>query len=314
MSSTEKAAASTGNGPSVLSGGTLEGTPENGSALAELVKPVGAYRTEDHRYFWNGRGPLVSVTTALDVIHREALQQHKQREAVLAALDAAEEGWLAYWQDCDVDALVAWAKAQPQMAFEDAGKRGTSVHLIAEMMGQGDSTASLGFEIAPWQIPYAEAWRGFTAWLRASGGQILSSEHMAYNLADGYAGTYDLILELEGQVWLADVKTSKGYYPEYGLQLAAYGRAQFVGLEGDPTQYPLPHIDRYAVVHLRPELYPQGWALVEYPITGRDYVAFLAALDLYQWQKERRFTNSILKRHLTKGELTQIGTDPLTQE
>jgi len=306
--SNRKPAAATGNGSSALSGGTLEGAAER---LAEVVKPVGAYRTLDHRYYWNGRGPLTSVTTALDVIHREALQQHKQREAVAAMFHAFDNGWVD--DPTYEDEWIAWAKAQPQLAFEDAGKRGTLVHLIAEMMGS-DGSLPTGFEIAPWQIPYANAWKAFRSWLSASQGQILSSEHQVYNLADGYAGTYDLIFELNDQVWLADVKTSKGYYPEYGLQLAAYGRAQFVGLEGDPTQYALPHIDRYAVVHLRPELYRDGWALVEYPITGRDYIAFLACLDLYQWQGERRFTHSILKRHLEEGDLTKIGTDPLTKE
>jgi hypothetical protein len=294
--------------PSALSGGTLEGASE---ILAEAVKPIGALMTQDHRYYWNGRGPLTSVTTALTIIKKEAVEVHNTNKALEALMVGWAEGWLD--EVNDPEAIKGWARAQPRYDFEDAGVRGTSVHTLANLLGASEAGAT-GFEIAEWQIPYARGFQGFLSHLRASQGQILSSEHAVFNLADGYAGTYDLILDYLDQVWLVDIKTSKGYYPEFGLQLAAYGRAQFVGLEGDPTEYPIPHIDRYAVLHLRPELYAEGWALVEYPVTGRDYVAFLAALDLYQWQKEGRFTKSILNKQVTKGQSTTAKTDPLTTE
>ena len=97
-------------------------------------------------------------------------------------------------------------------------------------------------------------------------------------------------------LWLLDIKTSKGYYPEYGLQLAAYRWADSIILEGNPSPWPMPVIHHAGVLHLRPDQYPDtGWRLIEYPITyEKDYMSFLGALEVYRWRKEGRFLKSVL--------------------
>lgn len=294
--------------------------------LAEAVKPIGLVMTDDHRYYFNELGPFPSVTTAIGVLDKPAVVQWFGKESARALYSAFLQGWL--WSE-DEDGWIQWAVSQPKEATDTAAKIGSSVHLLADMLGRPEKPAT-GFEIADWQIPYARAFQSFLDRLTASGGHILSSEHAVFNLSDGYAGTYDLILNIPvhfheepdqsctaeclQERWMVDVKTSKGYYPEYALQLAAYSRAEFVALPNDPTRYPFPQIDRHAVLHLRPDLYPDtGWRLVEYPVTDRDYVAFLAALDLYQWKGEGRFTKSILQKAIDKGELNRVRLDPLTE-
>lgn len=287
--------------------------------LAEAVKPIGLVMTDDHRYYFNELGPFPSVTTAIGVLDKPAVVQWFGKESARAMFRAFVEGW-PDWTNPDEDGWVTWAVQQPKEATDTAAKIGSSVHLLADMLGRPEKPAT-GFEIADWQIPYARAFQSFLDRLTASGGHILSSEHAVFNLSDGYAGTYDLIcwvtncpLHPAGCRWLDDVKTSKGYYPEYALQLAAYGKGEFVALPNDPTRYPMPPIEHYAVLHLRPDLYPDtGWRLVEYPVTDRDYVAFLAALDLYQWKGEGRFTKSILQKAIDKGELNRVRLDPLTE-
>jgi hypothetical protein len=166
--------------------------------------------------------------------------------------------------------------------------------------------AQKGFQISEREMPYLDAWRGFLSFLEAQEGRIVSSEHMVWSL-NGYGGTYDLIVELQNKtpedrhvrqndLWLLDIKTSKGYYPEYGLQLAAYRWADSIILEGNPTPYPMPEIHRAGVLHLRPDQYPDtGWRLIEYPITyEKDYMTFLGALEIYRWRKEGRFLKSVL--------------------
>jgi hypothetical protein len=165
--------------------------------------------------------------------------------------------------------------------------------------------------VQPEARPYLEAFRSFLG--RYSASAIVSSEKAVFGF--GYAGTYDLLMRIDGELWLIDIKTSKGYYPEYGLQLAAYSRARYIGLEGDPTQYPMPQVQRTGILHLRPDQYPDtGWRLVEYPVTDRDYVAFLGALELWQWKSERRFSKSILNKGVVKGHGNGISTDPLATE
>jgi hypothetical protein len=102
----------------------------------------------------------------------------------------------------------------------------------------------------------------------------------------------------QNDLWLIDIKTSKGYYPEYGLQLAGYRWADYIILEKDPTLYPMPQIQRTGVLHLRPDQYPDtGWRLIEYPTTyEKDYLAFLACLEIHQWKEAKRFTKSQLSK------------------
>src|SRR3970282_1753202 len=88
---------------------------------------------------------------------------------------------------------------------------------------------------------------------------------MVCNLALGYAGTGDLIGKVDGKRWLVDIKTSqegKGPYPETGLQLAGYAKAEFFGRPGDPVKHRLPPCTRFGVLHLS----PAGYRLVEYRV------------------------------------------------
>lgn len=288
---------------SVLSGGTPGGTGQN---LADAVKSIGLIMTDDHRYYWNGKGPYPSVTTVLKVLDKPAVTNWIARETARAAFHHPTEGRTE-------DDYISFLVAQPRERTDIAAKLGSSVHLLADMASRSPQDGPGGFEIPSEALPYLEAFRGFLG--RYSASSIISSEKAVLNLSDGYAGTYDLIMQIAGALWLIDIKTSKGYYPEYALQLAGYGHAEWIALPGDPTLYPMPSIQRYGVLHLRPDTYPDtGWRLVEYSVTDRDYLAFLAALDIYQWKGERRFTKSILQKAIVSGELDGIGPDPLTEE
>jgi len=257
---------------------------------------VGVYMTADHRYYVNGDGPYPSVTTALDVLHKPALQYWYAQQTATAAVMHLPE--LIGKSVEDAVELIMQSPGAPTRQRDRAAKLGTSVHLLAELIALGGpEPAAKGFEISPEQLPYAEAFRGFLG--RYSGSSIVSSEKAVFSRTDGYAGTYDLLMLIEGELWLIDIKTSKqGTYPEYGLQLAAYGHAEYIVLPNDPTLYPMPEVKRYGILHLRPDAYPgplsEGWRLIEYPVMDRDYVAFLAALDIWQWKAEGRFSKKQL--------------------
>jgi hypothetical protein len=131
---------------------------------------------------------------------------------------------------------------------------------------------------------------------------VVSSEKAVYSL-NGYCGTYDLLVLFECDchrgLWLIDIKTSKSYYPEYGLQLAAYRWADYIVLPGDPHLYPMPDIQHTGILHLRPDQYQEGWRLIEYPTTYEDdYLVFLGALEAFRWRKANRFSKSVLNQTL----------------
>ena len=77
------------------------GTPAEAVSLAslkmqhELVKsliPTGAFRTDDHRYYFNGEGPLPSVTTVLEILDKPALSTWKAQQAVRALYQLIRRG------------------------------------------------------------------------------------------------------------------------------------------------------------------------------------------------------------------------------
>jgi hypothetical protein len=293
------------------------GTPE-GVALftipLDAPPSIGAYRSEDHRYWWNGQGPFPGATSVLDVLSKPAVTQWKAMETARVCI----REWMELSRVLESegeDAAVNWAVKASDRKRDEAAAFGTSIHLLADMEGVyasgapgGDRKAVDGFQVSDEAIPYLDAFRSFLALYGAQ--NIISSEKMVWSLS-GYGGTYDLLMQLpecigtgewcgvpcecKRELWLIDIKTSKGFYPEYGLQLAAYRWADQIILPGDPTIYPMPYIHRTGVLHLRPDLYPDtGWRLIEYPTTELDYLAFLSTLNLYQWKALKRFTRSQL--------------------
>lgn len=278
------------------------GTP--GGLASSTVAPksmVGAYMTPDHRYYFNGEGPAPSVTTVLGILDKPAVVIWKARETARAILTnpdeyivPADDPTFAVTLDQRINAAVKAADKQR----DTAASLGSSVHLLADMEGMGlgaSEKAEKGFQVSDDTIPYLNAFRGFLD--RYSASSIVSSEKVVWSL-NGYAGTYDLLMTIEDELWLIDIKTSKGYYPEYGLQLAGYRWGDYIILPGNPVPYPMPHIKRTGVLHLRPDQYPDtGWRLIEYPTTYKqDYIAFLAAVELYKWKAEGRFTKSKLSK------------------
>ena len=91
----------------------------------------------------------------------------------------------------------------------------------------------------------------------------------------GYAGTFDLLAEIDGEVWLLDWKTGKGVYEEVGLQLAALHYAEKVLADEDTI---LPKATRFGVVHVRPE----GANLIEFSDMPGYFRMFMACLTLYK--------------------------------
>lgn len=264
---------------------------------------IGAFMNAKHQYWCNGIGPVPSVTTVLGIIDKPAVVVWKAKATATAII----ENWSTVSRlitEQGQDAAVKWGMKQADESRDKAANLGSSVHLLADIEGIGPGASvsdSEGFQVSEGTQPYLEAYRGFLD--RYTRSAIVSSEHMVWSLA-GYAGTYDLLMTIDDELWLLDIKTSgKGPYPEWGLQLAAYRWADFIVLSNNPTYYPMPLIKRAGVLHLRPDLYPDtGWRLIEYPISSRDYVAFTAALELYTWKSEGRFTKSKLigrQKHAT---------------
>lgn len=74
----------------------------------------------------------------------------------------------------------------------------------------------------------------------------------------GYAGTFDILCEIDGEMYLIDIKTSRGLYSSTWMQLAALYNAPVLLEEGPDGVDSFVHdwqmpVVKLAVIHVRPE-------------------------------------------------------------
>lgn len=240
---------------------------------------LGLSRDARHVYTWDGHGadgPVVlpSVTTILKAVDKSGplVGWAKLETAKCAVRNHGLVGDMI--AASGPDSAVDYLKRIPDYQRDAAADLGTRVHSLAEQVGRGEAP-----DLTEQEQPFVD---GFRAWLAESGAVIEHSEFMVCNLTEGYAGTGDLIVGIEGVRWLLDIKTSqegKGPYSETGLQLAAYAKAEFIGKPGDPRKHPLPPCTRFGVLHLS----PAGYRVVPYAVDAVTWAAFRAALTVSAW-------------------------------
>jgi hypothetical protein len=121
----------------------------------------------------------------------------------------------------------------------------------------------------------------FIDFLTAKRPRFIENEVTLWSRAHGYAGTADFIIEVDGKILLADLKTGKNLHEEIGLQLSALAHCDFI-LRPDGTEEPIPEIDGIAGLHLR----PRSWKLKKVSESGACFQAFLSAKEIMRWQQE----------------------------
>lgn len=233
----------------------------------------GLTRDANHLYQWNGGDPIPSVTTIIGILDKSGpLVGWAKREVGNAAVRNLDV--LAKMvETAGSESAARWLATIPGYQRDTAANRGSDVHALAEALSRGQEVP-IPEEIAP----YLDA---FQAWRREWTPRYIAAEEMVCSLRYGYAGTLDAIVEIAGETWLVDYKTSKGVYPDTALQLAAYAHADFIGRPGIAHKFRLPKATQYAVLHLTRD----GYEFIPFDVTADTFKAFLAARDLWAWRE-----------------------------
>jgi hypothetical protein len=238
---------------------------------------LGLTRDERHGYRWSdgttATDTLPSVTTIISVLDKSGpLIGWAKRITAEAAVDNRDQmaGWVEMAGRDGAISLLTKAATQKRDKAADVGTR---VHALAESVARG-----VPVELTDEERPFLAAYQRF---LEEWQPRYLAAEEMVVSLTHGYGGTFDAIVEMAGDTWMLDTKTSKGCYPETSLQLAAYTFADFIGRPADPKRYSIPPITAYGVLHLRPE----GYEVVPYNVDRFTFGTFLHALSLYEWRE-----------------------------
>jgi hypothetical protein len=107
-----------------------------------------------------------------------------------------------------------------------AGREGTQVHEAAEALLKGeevnwiDDFGNAKYSQLVWQMimRFHEFWTTHKP-------ELISTEEFVWSDEHKYAGTADLVVKMDGEIWLLDIKTSNHLHKTYDLQLAAYAKA-----------------------------------------------------------------------------------------
>jgi hypothetical protein len=110
----------------------------------------------------------------------------------------------------------------------DAGANtGTEAHALVEQYLKGETVG-----LSDASAEAANAYNAFVAWFTDVAPKVINVEEVIYSVSGQFAGTYDCMLEVDGLVYLCDLKTTNaskrapnGVYAENFVQLGAYATA-----------------------------------------------------------------------------------------
>jgi hypothetical protein len=186
----------------------------------------------------------------------------------------------------DPDAAVDFLKRSPDRDTYKAADAGTGVHELYESLARGEEVDRR--RLTPELRVYAESFDQFVAEFQP---EFLHLEETVWSETHGYAGSFDAIARIDGEIVILDWKTTRsGVHEEVALQMTAYKNADYI-LTADGEKVPLPEIEAAAVLHTRPE----GWNLYPVSIDDSLFETFLALLNsVFPW--ERGGKNGVIGR------------------
>lgn len=170
-----------------------------------------------HRYTVNGK-EIPSVTKVLGLIAKPALINWAANMAADCFKSQLEPG--KSYDEMQIDTMWSAAKKAHFQKKVDAGTLGSFVHKWVESYIKGENPALPINEEMAWAVGH------FIKWVRDHNVKFLLSEQPIYSKQHEYSGTADFICEIDGKLWLGDLKTSSGVYDEYKMQTAAYLNAR----------------------------------------------------------------------------------------
>jgi hypothetical protein len=125
-------------------------------------------------------------------------------------------------------AFYEWLKKEGDNADDirdAAGRSGSLVHQATERYDNGETVSlfntdgSISYSLREWNMieKYIIFRNKFPV-------KILQSEQNYVSKKFGFAGTLDRVVDMEGALWLLDIKTSNAVHNHYFLQMAAYAK------------------------------------------------------------------------------------------
>lgn len=170
-----------------------------------------------HIYTYNGK-KVISATQALGIIAKPALINWAANTAIESVRGSIQPG--VSYDELELEAIFDAGKKAHYQKKTDAGTMGTLIHKWVEQYIKGENPTM------PINAELKSSVEKFLGWAEEHKVKFLSSEQQIYSVKHNYTGTLDFICKVDGKLYLGDLKTSSGIYPEYFMQTAAYRNAR----------------------------------------------------------------------------------------
>lgn len=231
-----------------------------------------------HAYFAKDRAmdeplPVPGVTTVCGMKNKPALvpwaaktcgdwleANYERVRAVASEVKADEKKMIAD--------LSKEMKAAHRNLTKKAADSGTIAHQWIERFIKGVDEAPPEDEAAQ------KAVGAFMKWWESHHVNVLASETIVFSRKHWYAGTMDLLAEIDGVLTLADFKTSSNIYADMAIQLGAYR------LAWEEMGNPVPQEKLIINIQKNGNL-----QTAKFNNHGPDERAFLSCLEIYRWNR-----------------------------
>lgn len=149
----------------------------------------------DNRFYFDNAGmPVPSVTTILEAYPKGA-------------------------------AFYEWLKKNGEDSDtirDEAGNRGSIVHNLTERYDAGEEICLYGEDNVNYKMNEWAMFERYIEFRERFSFDVIHSELSLASSKLGFAGTLDRVIEMNGENYLIDIKTSGSIWPSYWLQVAAY--------------------------------------------------------------------------------------------
>lgn len=235
------------------------------------------------------------VTSVVGMLPKDFLTFWAAKEAA----DAAVTNWdiVSKLIERDPAGAVDYLKNAHRRKSKAASDLGSTAHDYFERLARGDSInlRHVHADVKPHV-------RWFEEFLQEVQPEFLHLEETVWSDAFHYAGSFDAIARVDGEIVVIDWKTSKAVYDSVALQLSAYRYADRIILSDTGESVDVPEMTGGAVLHVRPE----GWSFVPVECGPQVFDAFKALRSVFDWEADGK--KKVVGKPIAKGGEHQTGT------
>lgn len=244
----------------------------------------------------DGTIKVPGVTSVVSMLPKEFLKWWAVKLTAEACVKN-KDVWIPL-SERDEQGAIDYLKGVHRRVSGDAATLGSMAHDLFERAARGETINPRHVHA---DVKHHLQW--FMQFLDEVQPEFLYLEETVWSDVHEYAGSFDAIAKIEGEIVGLDWKTSKDVYPSVALQLSAYRYANRIILAETGESVPMPAWTGGAVLHVRAD----AWQLVPVACDEEIFSKFVALRDIFEWEKE--LSRGVVGRPIAHGGMVATGTE-----